>query len=102
LLNLPLAAKTRNKHRGYAGQVFNLAVDFGHAKINPIAKIRKFAERSNEETGEISVLTAAETRKLFQAAAPEVIPYLTLSYFCGIRRATLERLGWSDLPGHSI
>ena len=43
------------------------------------------------------MLTAADTRKLFQAADPEVIPYLTLSYFAGIRRATLERLDWSDI-----
>jgi hypothetical protein len=45
------------------------------------SKIKKFGERSNEDTGEVSVLTAAEIQKLFQAAAPEVIPYLTLSYF---------------------
>jgi integrase len=97
LKGLPLAAKTRNKHRGYAGQIFNLAVDFGHTTINPVAKIKKFGERSNEETGEVSVLTAADTQKLFQAAAPEVIPYLTLSYFAGIRRATLEKLDWSNV-----
>jgi integrase len=63
----------------------------------PVSKIKKFGERSNEETGEVSVLTTADTRKLFQAADPEVIPYLTLSYFAGIRRATLERLDWSDI-----
>jgi integrase len=97
LVGLPLAAKTRNKHRGYAGQVINLAVQFGHTTINPVSKIEKFAERSNEESGEISVLTAAETQKLFEAAEPEVIPYLTLSYFAGIRRATLERLDRSDI-----
>jgi hypothetical protein len=52
---------------------------------------------TNEETGEISVLTAADTSKLFKAADPEVIPYLNLSYFAGIRRATLEKLNWSDI-----
>jgi hypothetical protein len=47
LKGLPLAAKTRNKHRGYAGQIFNLAVDIGHTTINPVSKIKKFGERSN-------------------------------------------------------
>jgi hypothetical protein len=51
---LKLAAKTRNKHRGYAGQVFNLAVDYGYISANPVTKIKKFRERSNEEDGEIS------------------------------------------------
>jgi integrase len=97
LLNMKLAAKTRNKHRGYAGQVFNLAVDYGHLSANPVTKIKKFRERSSEEDGEVSVLSSAETKRLFLAASPEVIPFLTLSFFCGIRRATLERLDWTDV-----
>ena len=97
LLGLPLAAKTRNKHRGYAGQVFNFAVDYGYTTVNPVTKIKKIHERTSEENGEISILSAEETEKLFRAAAPEVIPFLTLSFFCGIRRATLERLDWSDV-----
>jgi hypothetical protein len=59
---MKLAAKTRNKHRGYAGQVFNLAVDFGHLSANPVTKIKKFRERSSEEDGEVSVLSSAETK----------------------------------------
>jgi hypothetical protein len=39
LVGLKLAANTRNKHRGYAGQVFNLAVDYGHISANPRSKI---------------------------------------------------------------
>jgi hypothetical protein len=72
LLSLPLAAKTRNKHRGYASQVFSLALDFGYTATNPVAKVKKFRERSTEETGEISVLSAADTEKLFRAAPAEV------------------------------
>jgi integrase len=97
LLGLPLAAKTRNKHRGYAGQVFNLAVDYGYVTSSPVTKIKKFRERASEEDGEISILSAEETEHLFRAATPEIIPFLTLSFFCGIRRATLERLDWSEV-----
>lgn len=97
LLELPLAAKTRNKHRGYARQIFNLAVDYGYCTTNPVVGIKKFRERSNEENGEISVLSAEDTEKLFQAADPKVIPFLVLNFFCGIRRATVERLDWSDV-----
>src|SRR6516162_7997077 len=97
LLGLPLAAKTRNKHRGYVGQIFGLAVDYGYASENPLRKIKKFNERSSEVNGDITVLSAEQTEKLFRAANPEVIPFLTLSFFAGIRRATLERLDWSDV-----
>jgi integrase len=97
LLSLPLAAKTRNKHRGYTSQVFSLALDFGYTAANPVTKIKKFRERSSEENGEKSVLSAEETEKLFRAADPEVIPFLTLSFFCGIRVDTLRKLDWSEI-----
>jgi integrase len=97
LLELPLAAKTRNKHRGYTGQIFNLAVDYGYAAVNPVAKIKKFRERSTEENGEISILSAEETERLFRAADREVIPFLALSFFAGIRVDTLRKLDWSEV-----
>jgi integrase len=97
LLSLPLAAKTRNKHRGYASQVFSLALDFGYTTVNPVTKIKKFRERSSEENGEIHVLSAEQTEKLFRAVPSEVIPFLTLSFFCGIRVATLCDLDWSEI-----
>jgi integrase len=96
LLGLPLATKTRNKHRGYAGQIFNLALDYGYTTFNPFAKTKKFNQRSTG-ADEISILTAEETERLFRAADPETIPFLTLSFFCGIRRATIERLDWKDV-----
>jgi integrase len=97
LLELPLAAKTRNKHRGYTGQIFNLAIDYGYAAVNPVAKIKKFRERSTEENGEISILSAEETERLFRAADREVIPFLALSFFAGIRVDTLRKLDWSEV-----
>jgi len=97
LQRLPLAAKTRNKHRGYARQIFSLGVDYGHCTTNPAIGVKKFRERSNEENGEISILSAEDTKKLFQAADPKVTPFLVLNFFCGIRRSTVERLDWSDV-----
>lgn len=97
LTGLPLAAKTRNKVRGYARQIFGLAIDYGHATVNPVIGTKKFWERSSEENGEISILSADETARVFAAADPEILPFLALSFFAGIRRATLERLDWSDV-----
>ena len=96
LLGLPLAVKTRNRHRGYAGTIFNLALDYGYTTFNPVAKIKKFNERTNG-ADEVSIFSAEETERLFRAVDPEAIPFLTLSFFCGIRPATLERLDWRDV-----
>jgi hypothetical protein len=46
-------------------------------------KVRKF------------ILIAEKTEKLFWAAAPEIIPFLALHFFAGIRRVTLEKLDGS-------
>lgn len=45
----------------------------------------------------IEVYTVDETTRLLHAASKEVVPFLVLSMFCGIRRATLERLDWKDV-----
>jgi integrase len=78
------------------GTSFQFGARLGYATVNPVSKIKKFNERSTKD-GEISILSAIETERLFRTADSAVIPFLTLSFFCGIRRATLERLDWSDV-----
>jgi integrase len=72
-------------------------MDYGLCTTNPVVGIKKFRERSSEENGEISILSAENTKKLFEAADTQVTSFLVLSFFCGIRRATVERLDWSDV-----
>ncbi len=98
----PLAVKTRNKHRGYAGQVFSFALDKNYVRENPVSKIKKFKELSKPDgSDEIKnhVLSAGETEKLFRAAQtdPVIIPFLALWFFAGIRRTTLEELDWKSV-----
>ena len=96
LTALPLAAKTRNTIRGYVRLVFTHAVEYGYTPANPALAIKKFRERYNEGEA-IGILSAEDTEKLFRAAHPELIPFLTLWFFTGIRRRTLEKLDWSDV-----
>ena len=96
LTALPLAAKTRNTIRGYVRLVFTHAVEYGYTPANPALAIKKFRERYNEGEA-IGILSAEDTEKLFRAAHPDAIPFLTLWFFTGIRRRTLEKLDWSDV-----
>jgi integrase len=96
LTGMPLAAKARNKVRGYARQIFGLAVDYGHATVNPVIGTKKFRERSSEENGEISILSAEETARVFAAADPEILPFSRVVVLCrdtasDARTARLER-----------
>lgn len=47
-----------------------------------------------EEPG---LLTVPQVRALLDAAAPEIVPALAISLFCGLRAAEVERLDWSDV-----
>jgi hypothetical protein len=95
-----LAIKTRNKHRGNASQIFRYAVKQKYIATNPISEIEKFhAPATKEDYDKVRkfILTAEQTEKLLRAAAPELIPFLALHFFAGIRRATLEKLDWSEV-----
>ena len=96
ILSKGWATKTKNRHRGYAIQIFNMAIEAKYCSENPVT-FDPFRKRETEESSTIGILSAADTEKLFRAADPEIIPYLVFLFFCGIRRATVERLDWKDL-----
>jgi integrase len=96
LISLPLATLTKNKIKRYASQIFNFAVREGFSSSNPMAGMEKFRSRATPEDG-VSVYTVDEVTRLLNAADPEGVSFLALSLFCGIRRATLERLDWRDV-----
>jgi hypothetical protein len=89
LFGLRSATKTRNNLRGYTHRVFKFATDLGYCESNPVKVIEKFYQRASKNQ-KISVLTAGDTEKLLYAADPEIIPFLTISFCAGVRRATLD------------
>jgi integrase len=84
---------SRNNYRRVLVVLFNHAVK------------RKYAPSfSGEDIAEAKVvakppgiLTVPQTACLLEAAAPELLPYLAIGAFAGLRRAELERLDWSDV-----
>ncbi|MBM3880431.1 MAG: hypothetical protein FJ387_12055 [Verrucomicrobia bacterium] len=66
-------------------------------------------ERADDDSGDIEVFSPAELRRLLAAcAAPvvergvprtreEMIPYLTIAAFAGLRSAEIARLDWSEI-----
>ena len=90
---LDVAPITRNNFRRLLIVLFNFAVQRGYAKSNP-AKATDKAKVVGEAPG---ILTVQQTARLLEAASPELLPYLAIGAFAGLRRAELERLDWSDI-----
>src|SRR5262249_822853 len=76
---------------------FNYAVDRGYATSNPAEKTAKAKERG----GDIGILTVAQTARLLESATPEILPYIAIGLFAGLRRAELERLDWNEIDFES-
>jgi integrase len=76
---------------------FNFAVRSGYATANPAVGAAK-AKVVGEAPG---ILTVTETARLLEAAMPDVLPYLAIGLFAGLRPAEIDRLDWSEIDFES-
>jgi integrase len=93
LRSLNVSAVTRNHYRGLLLLAFNFAVHQGYATANPAKEAAKAKKRS----GDIGILTVTQAARLLESAAPDVLPYLTIGLFAGLRSAEIERLDWNNI-----
>jgi len=93
LRSLPVAPVTRNHYRSVTVLAFNHAIAHGYAMSNPAMKTAK-AKAVDSPPG---ILTVQQTAALLEAAAPELLPYVAIGAFAGLRRAEIERLDWRDI-----
>jgi integrase len=97
LRGLNVSATTRNNSRRVLRTAFSFAVERNYCVGNPVTKTAK----AKEIKGPIGILRVAETARLLEAATPDVLPYLAIGLFAGLRRAELERLDWSKIDFES-
>jgi integrase len=94
---LPVSPRTRNNYRQRTALAFNFAVQRGYASNNPAEGASK-AKMVSEPPG---ILSVNETAQLLGAAAPNILPYIAIGLFAGLRTAELERLDWSEIDFES-
>jgi integrase len=107
LINRGVAGRTQNNYRRLISTLFKFAIRRGylpkdHDELSGVEKIK-------DSGGEIEVFTPGELRKLFAACETPVkergkwrtredmIPYLAVAAFCGLRAAEIQRLDWSEV-----
>src|SRR5206468_1819624 len=84
---------TRNNFRRVLIVAFNFARERGYSAGNPAEK----SARAKVIESAIGILTLEETVRLLESAAPELVPYVAIGAFAGLRRAELERLDWKEI-----
>ena len=102
-----IAGRTQNNIRRLISTLFKFAIKRGylpkdHDELGGV-------EIASVDSGEIEVFTPAELKKLFAACTAtvtergkqrtreEMIPYLAIAAFCGLRAAEIQRLDWSEV-----
>ena len=97
LRSLNVSAVTRNHYRRLIVLAFNFAVQRKYATANPAEKTAK----AKESSGSIGILTVQQTARLLESATPDVLPYIAVGLFAGLRRAEIERLDWKEIDFES-
>jgi integrase len=72
--------------------MFAYAVKRKYATENPFKEINKPTSGTKPE-----VLTVEQTTRLLECASPEILPYLAIGAFAGLRASEVERLDWRDI-----
>lgn len=93
LRNLPCGPETRNSYRRVLNTFFADATDQGYCAENPIKKTA-VAKETDKPVG---VLTPQQTRALLDNASHELIPFIAIGAFAGLRVAEIGRLDWKEI-----
>jgi integrase len=88
-----LSPVTRNNFRRVLIVAFNFAKSRGYSIDNPAEQTAK----AKEIDAAVGILTVEETARLLENAASELVPYVAIGAFAGLRRAELERLDWKEV-----
>jgi len=90
-----LSGTTKNSFRAGLSVIWQYGKVRGLVQSNPVEQIQKFEEDNEDE--QISILSVEQTTILLKKADQEIIPFLAIAMFAGVRRAELERLDWSAI-----
>jgi integrase len=93
LRSLNVSPVSRNNYRRVLIVMFNYATQRGYATSNPAESTAK-AKVVGEKPG---ILTVSEMARLLESGSADILPYLAIGGFAGLRRAELERLDWTEI-----
>lgn len=91
--SLDIGPVSRESYRRNVSTLLEFGRRGGYLRANPAAdiKIRRRPE------GEVSILTPDELRNLLSKCVPEILPYVAICAFAGLRPSEAASLDWSDI-----
>ena len=90
------SGRTKKNNLQAVGALFRFAVKRKYLPKDAIEEIESIQQAKLEDQ-EIEIFTPAEIRELLTVARPEIVPWLAIAGFAGLRSAELQRLDWSEV-----
>ena len=83
-----------NRYLALLKKMFNLAIDWGYLRDNPVRKVRFFSEKDNIKE---RILNLEEERKLLGAGSEHLRPIILTALHTGMRRGEILSLEWDQV-----
>lgn len=85
---------TTNRELALLKKMFNLAIDWGYLKENPVRKVKIYSEKDNIKE---RVLSEEEEKKLLKESTDHLKPIIITALNTGMRRGEVLNLKWDQV-----
>jgi integrase len=95
LRDLEVSPRSKNNARATVGALFRFCKERGWLPRDHdgVSLVPKFKEQPHD----IEIFTPGEMAQFLRYARPEVVPFLAIGAFAGLRSAEVERLDWTEV-----
>ena len=92
---MKVSGRTKRNYLAVIAALFRFCIKRRYLPKEAIEEIEA-VQQQKEDNGEIEIFTPEEMREILTAARPEMVPWLAIAGFAGLRTAEIRRLDWSE------
>jgi integrase len=90
------SGRTKQNYLRVVTALFRFAIRRKYLPKDAIEEVEA-VQQAKEDSGEIEIFTPAEMNEILTTTRPEMIPWLAIAGFAGLRTAEIQRLDWSEV-----
>jgi integrase len=91
-----VVGRTKQNYLRVIGALFRFAVSRKYLPKDSVEEIES-VQAPKVDSGEVEIFTPEYMREILTAARPEMIPFLAIGAFAGLRSAEIVRLDWQEI-----
>jgi integrase len=90
------SGRTKRNYLAVTASLFRFCIKRKYLPKEAVEEIEA-VQQQKEDNSEIEIFTPGEMREILTAARPEMVPWLAIAGFAGLRTAEILRLDWSEI-----